>query len=181
MRRPVRRDRVLSPDAIDDDRDALELEAEQALDRRRDGGPDLCGEWTERLPGSRDHGDANENAAVAEADVDGRGEEQPAPQRTGATDALDPWHLERRETDHLGDDAATDGESRSAHDAASAGTGSGDDDLPPSDSAMSSGTRARAVRAPTSTAYAIIRRFARPWVMITVPLTPSSGEPPTRS
>src|SRR5205814_924158 len=36
-------------------------------------------------------------------------------------------------------------------------------------SAISSGTRVRAVVAATSTAYEIIRRRARPWVMITAP------------
>ena len=42
-------------------------------------------------------------------------------------------------------------------------------------------TLIRAVSAATWTPYAIIRRLARPWVMITVPRTPSSGEPPTFS
>ena len=46
---------------------------------------------------------------------------------------------------------------------------------------MSAGTPVRAVVAATSTAKAIIRRFARPWVMMTVPRTPSSGDPPTFS
>ena len=50
-----------------------------------------------------------------------------------------------------------------------------------SDSAMSAGTPVRAVRAATSMPYAIIRRRARPWVMITVPRTPSRGDPPTFS
>ena len=50
-----------------------------------------------------------------------------------------------------------------------------------SDSAMSAGTPVRAVVAATSQAKVTIRRLARPWVMITVPRTPSSGEPPTFS
>ena len=47
--------------------------------------------------------------------------------------------------------------------------------------AMLSGIRARAAAAVTSTAKPIIRRFALPWVMSTVPFTPSSGAPPSRS
>ena len=46
---------------------------------------------------------------------------------------------------------------------------------------MSAGTPVRAVSAATSQAKPTIRRFARPWVMITAPFTPSSGEPPARS
>ena len=46
---------------------------------------------------------------------------------------------------------------------------------------MSSGTRVRAIVAATSQAYVTIRRRARPWVMMTVPRTPSKGEPPTTS
>ena len=43
---------------------------------------------------------------------------------------------------------------------------------------MSSGTFAAAVRAATSQANPIIRRLALPWVMMTVPLTPSNGDRP---
>ena len=48
-------------------------------------------------------------------------------------------------------------------------------------SAINAGTRVRAVVAATSQANPIMRRFARPWVMMTVPFTPSKGDPPTRS
>src|SRR5262245_48275466 len=48
-------------------------------------------------------------------------------------------------------------------------------------SAMSSGTPVRAVLAATSQPNPIIRRRARPWVMMTAPLTPRSGDPPARS
>ena len=48
-------------------------------------------------------------------------------------------------------------------------------------SAIRSGMCALAAAAPTSTAKPIMRRRARPWVIRTVPLTPSSGEPPRRS
>ena len=110
--------------------------------------------------------------------------------------SLDAGHLECCEADHLGDDGLADGQAR-GHDAPfdrtaarrrGAGPGgvadSGSRRAEPAadnDSAMRSGTWARAVRAATSTANMIIRRLARPWVMITVPRTPSSGDPPTRS
>ena len=47
-------------------------------------------------------------------------------------------------------------------------------------SAMSCGTPVRAVSAATAQANPTIRRRARPWVMITAPFTPRSGEPPAR-
>ena len=46
---------------------------------------------------------------------------------------------------------------------------------------MSSGIAPGPIAAATPSAKPIIRRFARPWVMITVPFTPRSGDPPNRS
>ncbi len=101
---------------------------------------------------------------------DRRPEEEPAHGRSAAADAHHARDLERGLADEFGDDPSPDRQFVSAHVASSA-----------SASAMSAGTRVRAVVAATSQAYPIMRRLARPWVMMTVPFTPSSGEPPTRS
>jgi len=47
--------------------------------------------------------------------------------------------------------------------------------------AISSGRPAARRRRPDPQRVLTMRRFARPWVMTTVPRTPSSGEPPRTS
>src|SRR5690349_23469863 len=71
-RRPVRRPRWASAsDAIDDDGDRPQVQAEEALDGRRDGAADLGSERGERLPGPGDDAQPDEDAVILDADPDG--------------------------------------------------------------------------------------------------------------
>src|SRR5450759_4892752 len=184
-------------DAVDDDADGTQLKAEQALDRRSDRDPHLRNEARQRLGGTRDDHDARLHGTIPQSDPDRSSGEGASPRRAASPDPQDARHLERRPPDHVADDRVADGEPGRGHAGAPAAGGGADDPpgfaaAPASDSAapatggrnvspISSGRRARAAAAPTAIACFTIRRFARPWVMITVPRTPSSGDPPRTS
>ena len=121
--------------------------------------PDLGGERHERLSGPGDDPQPDEDALVADADRDRRPAEPAPPGRAAAADPRDARDLEGGEADQLVDDAPADGQRGSVHVVASTrrriATGVGAPPprrRPPSDSAMSAGTRVRAVVAATSQA-----------------------------
>ena len=117
---------------------------------------------------------ADADPVLIEADRHGRPAERAPEHGSAAPDPQDPRDLERGHGDEFGDHAATDRQlvvrPVGGHGRCSA-----------SASAMRAGTRVRAVVAATSQANPTMRRFARPWVMMTVPFTPSSMDPPTFS
>ena len=97
------------------------------------------------------------------------------------TDPGDARDLEGGGLDELGDDALADRQDRSAHVVTSsvAGATSASRSLSAaSASAMRSGTRARGGPGRHVAGVADHPPLALPWVMMTVPLTPSNGEPP---
>jgi len=115
-RRPVRRPRTRSaPDAIDQDGDRPELQAEQTLDGRGDSAADLGGQGPERLSRAGDDPDADEDALVADAHRDRRSTEPVTPGGTASADARDTGHLEGCEPDQLADDCLADCDLRPAH------------------------------------------------------------------
>jgi len=139
----------------------------------------LAGQRPEGLAGARHDPGPNEHAIVAKLHGNGGAAEDPPPAGTASPDAGYAGHLECREVDELDDHASPDGQLRAAHDASLALADAAV--FAASDSAINAGTWVRAVVAATSQAKPIMRRRARPWVMITVPRTPSNGEPPVRS
>ena len=178
-----------APDAIDQDGDGAELQAEQALHGAATAARTWRGQRDERAGRAGRRAQTSTcDAVVADADRDRRAAEDVAPGRPAAADAQHARDLERGQPDRLADHARADrqvaasrarlrstarrrprtGAASSRRRRASA-------------SAIRSGTRVRAVVAPTRTACSIIRRRARPWVMITAPRTPRSGDPPTPS
>src|SRR5687767_9450082 len=115
-RRPVRRPRWRSAsDTIDEDRHGAELQSEEPFDRGGNRGPDLCGQRCERLPGSRDDAQADDDPVVADPDADRGAGEPAAPGGPSVADACDARDLERGQADELGDDTLPDGQFRSAH------------------------------------------------------------------
>ena len=138
----------------------------------------MTGKRRQLLARASDHPEAHEDTLVADPDPHRRAGEQTAHWRAATADADDPGDFEGGQPDELGDHLAPDGQLRPCHEAASEARCTGDD---ANDSAMRPGTFVRAVVAATSQANATIRRRARPWVMMTVPRTPRSGEPPTFS
>src|SRR5215203_448715 len=172
-------------DAIDQDGDATELHAQQALHRGADRRPDLGREGDEPLAGAGDEPDGDVDPSVPHPDADRVAGERVTPRGAAAPDAEDPRHLEGGEPHRVADDAGTDGQG--GHQVASVATASSavlaaSWRTPAAiASPIRSATRSRAVVAPTRTACSIMRRFARPWVMITAPRTPRSGDPPTAS
>ena len=147
---------------------------------------DLRGQRDEPLARTGDEPDGDVDPPVADADPDRRAAERVAPARSAATDPQHARDLEGGEPDGLADDARarrdqrrTSGvglaavRSRPARTRSSrqpGGSGAAAAARPrraPRRSAR--GTRSRAVVAPTRTACSIIRRRARPWVMITAP------------
>ena len=181
-RRPVRRPRCRSAsDAIDDDRDGAEIEPEQPLDGGGDRGPDLGRQRPERVARPGDDPQADEDAVVDDADAHGRSGQPAPPGRAAVTDAGDARDLEGRgptSSAMTPVPTVSSGPLMSPPPRSPAGTPASRALSAASASAMSSGTCAAAVRAATSQANPIIRRLARPWVMMTVPFTPSNGEPP---
>src|SRR6188508_2712915 len=133
-----------------------------------------------------DDRDVDVDAIPGRVDADGGAAEE-RPQRSAAAAHLqDAGDLERGQPDHLAHDVAADGQLRAAHETCSRLGSRADSVAVPeawsaNASAMSSGTRFRAIFAATSIPKVTIRRRARPWVMITVPRTPRSGDPPARS
>src|SRR3990170_3235906 len=166
-RRAARRLRSRSAaDAIDDDGDRPELEAQQPLDGTRNSDPGIATDVGQICPGTSHDPDSDINLIVVGSDRDrGPAEERP-PLGSASGNPEDAGDLQRGQACHRDDDPATDGQDGPAHAGASAGAASS-----ASAAAMSAGTPVRAVRAPTSHAYSIIRRFARPCVMITDPRT----------
>ncbi len=163
-----------------------ELEAEQPLDRGADGRADLArSSGDERAgPAGRRARRRTWTAAVAHPDADRRAAEPGPPARPAAADPEDARAPRARpgatiSRDHAADRRSAVAASRPARPPVGAPAGRRRPPSArrgrlarPSASAMRSGIRARAAAAPTPTAYPIIRRFARPWVMSTVPLTP---------
>src|SRR3990172_5144548 len=176
-RRAARRLRSRSAaDAIDDDGNRPELEAEQPLDRTGDCDPGFATDLGQVCPGTSDDPDTDVDLIVVGPDGDRGPAEEGSPLRPTSGDPENAGDLQRGQARHRDDDPATDGQDGPAHAGASAGAASS-----ASAAAMSAGTPVRAVRAATSHANQIIRRFARPCVMITDPRTPRSGPPPTFS
>jgi len=70
-------------DAIDDDGHRAQVEAEQTLDRRRHGGPDLGGQWTQRVARSGDDPQPHENTVVDHTYPNGWSSEDGAPRGPG--------------------------------------------------------------------------------------------------
>ena len=112
--------------------------------------------------------------------------EDVAPAGSAATDPQHARHLEGGQAHGLADDAGTDGQGRrhgiaSAMTAGAALTPGSSSASPPRASPIRSETRSRAVVAPDPDRVLDHPPRARPWVMITAPRTPSSGDPPTTS
>src|SRR6185503_2653476 len=126
-RRPVRRPRWRSAsDTIDDDRHGAEVEAEQALDGRGHGGPDLRRQGPERLSWPGHDSQPDEDPVVANPDVHRRAPQPVAPGGAAVAHADDARNLEGRQADELGDHPFSDRQVRSAHVATSSvGLGSG--------------------------------------------------------
>src|SRR4051794_16810803 len=177
----------LAADAIDRHRDRFETHPEQPLDGGRDRRPDLARQLGELLARARDDPDLDADATGENLRDDRWSREERTPSGPAAGDPGDTGDLVRGKADHLVDDAPADGQLGAAHEPvsgatdAAAATSGGPLRTGRNASPMSSGTRVRAIVAATATPNPIIRRRARPWVMITVPRTPRSGDPPTRS
>ena len=190
-RRPVLRPRTRSaPDAIDQDRHRPEIQAQQPFHGRRRlrrepgspeargparGGPrSTIGPGRDRCAAARKR--PVRRASVARPRRRGRPAPRPGPRR--------PPGARARRSRLVRPSAA--GRSRcllGAHrvPARSGALHRSGARRPPAIRRSGPARRVRAMVAATSQAKPIIRRRARPWVMMTVPRTPSNGEPPARS
>ena len=175
-RRPVRRPRTRSaPDAINQHGDRPQVKAQQPLNGGRYCDTDLPGQPGQRLSRPSHDPQSDEDAIVANLHGNRRPTQHSAPGRATASDASHAGDLHGGQTNELRDDASTHGQLRADQVAASVPR------VAESDSAIRAGTPVLAVSAATAHANPIMRRLARPWVMITLPRTPSNGDPPARS
>ena len=163
---------ALGAHTVDDDGDALRLHSEQPLDGGAHGRPDVGSQRHDWMAGTCD--DRHANAPVVHPGADGPAREQPPSRWPGVPDTLNAGHLERGQSDHLADNSPADGQVVAGHRSAippgavaavavgAAASSAAWESTLPSEAAdvgaprrasvMRSGTRLRAVSAPTSIA-----------------------------